>query len=73
MSLAQVFRTSLEVLGPKRLLFGTDSSWFPRGWMRDVFDAQVSALSEAGVDEETARGIFGGNLRRLLQKKAPRN
>jgi len=66
--LARVFRTALEVLGPKRLLFGTDSSWFPRGWLRDIFDAQVKALSEAGADEETARGIFGGNLRRLLRK-----
>ncbi len=66
--LARVFRTALEVVGPKRLLFGTDSSWFPRGWLRDVFDAQVKALSEAGADEETARAIFGGNLRRLFRQ-----
>jgi predicted TIM-barrel fold metal-dependent hydrolase len=66
--LARVFRTALEVLGPKRLLFGTDSSWFPRGWLRDVFDAQVKALSESGADEETARGVLGGNLLRLFRK-----
>ena len=62
-----VFRKALDVLGPKRLLFGTDSSWFPRGWVRNVFDEQVRALTEVGVDAETARGIFGGNLRSLFQ------
>jgi hypothetical protein len=66
--LAHVFRTALDVAGPKRLLFGTDSSWFPRGWVRGVFDAQVKALSEAGANEEAARDIFGGNLRRLFRK-----
>jgi len=63
-----VFRRSLEVLGPKRLLFGSDSSWFPRGWVREVFDAQVAALSAAGADDETAHGIFGDNLRALFGK-----
>ena len=53
-------------LGPKRLLFGTDSSWFPRGWMRSVFDTQVAALAAAGVDEESAKSILGGNLRALF-------
>jgi predicted TIM-barrel fold metal-dependent hydrolase len=64
--LAGVFRKALDVVGPKRLLFGTDSSWFPRGWVRGVFDAQAQALAAVGVDAETARAIFGGNLRRLL-------
>jgi predicted TIM-barrel fold metal-dependent hydrolase len=66
--LAGVFRKSIEVLGPRRLLFGSDSSWFPRGWVRSVFDDQVKALADIGVDEETARAIFGGNLRLLFQK-----
>src|SRR6202042_1719769 len=29
LDLARVFRKALDVLGPKRLLFGSDSSWFP--------------------------------------------
>ncbi len=64
--LAGVFRRALDVLGPKRLLFGTDSSWFPRGWVRGVFDEQVQALAHVGIDAETARGIFGANLRSLF-------
>ncbi len=61
-----VFRKALEVAGPKRLLFGSDSSWFPRGYVRDVLDHQVALLHELGVDEEGARAILGGNFRRLL-------
>lgn len=64
--LAQVFRQALAVAGPKRLLFGTDSSWFPRGWTKDVFDTQAQALYAAGVDAETARAIFAGNLKSLF-------
>ena len=32
LTLTDVFRTALDVVGPERLLFGTDSSFFPRGW-----------------------------------------
>jgi hypothetical protein len=63
-----VFRRALDVVGPGRLLFGTDSSFFPRGWVRSVFDAQIEALSAIGVDGAAARSILGGNLRALLRK-----
>jgi len=61
-----VFKRALDVVGGERLLFGTDSSFFPRGWIASVFDAQVEALEEIGASQEQARAIFGGNLRRLL-------
>jgi predicted TIM-barrel fold metal-dependent hydrolase len=64
-TLKDVFRKALEIYGPKRLLFGSDSSFFPRGWNRAVFDQQVEVLRELGVDAEAAQDIFGGNLRRL--------
>ena len=51
---------------PDRLLFGTDSSFFPRGWNRAVYDAQVSALDAAGVDESVRHRIFTGNFDRLF-------
>jgi hypothetical protein len=64
--LPTVFKRALAVVGSRRLLFGTDSSFFPRGWNADVFYAQVNALLEIGASDEQARAIFGGNLRRLL-------
>lgn len=66
-SLEQVFERALDVLGPKRLLFGTDSSFFPRGWVSPVYERQCQALERLGVSAEEARAIFGGNLRRLMQ------
>lgn len=64
--LPTVFKRALDVTGGERLLFGTDSSFFPRGWVASVFDAQIEALSRIGASEEQARAIFGGSLRRLL-------
>ena len=67
LDLAGAYQKALEVLGPKRLLFGTDSSWFPRGWVKGVFEAHMQALTKAGVSAETAQGIFAGNLKTLFQ------
>ena len=36
MTLAATFKQALAVVGPERLLFGSDSSFFPRGWVADV-------------------------------------
>jgi predicted TIM-barrel fold metal-dependent hydrolase len=64
--LRAVFRRALDVAGPKRLFFGTDSSYFPRGWNRDIFEAQTKALYEIGITGETARLIFHENLMQLF-------
>jgi predicted TIM-barrel fold metal-dependent hydrolase len=66
LELRDVFRRSLEVLGHERLLFGTDSSFFPRGWQKPIFEAQATALYELGIDAPTAQAIFGENLLRVL-------
>ncbi len=68
-TLSDVFRQALQVAGPDRLLFGTDSSFFPRGWARQVYDAQVSALDLEGVDETVRRRIFGENFDRLFPQR----
>ncbi|MGC4082696.1 MAG: hypothetical protein QM736_11430, partial [Vicinamibacterales bacterium] len=59
LTLEAVFRRALAVAGPRRLLFGTDSSFFPRGWVRPVFDAQCAALSSIGISAPDAAAIFG--------------
>jgi uncharacterized protein len=68
--LAMVFKRAIGVMGHERLLFGTDSSFLPRGWNAAIFEAQVKALGEIEIDREQARAIFGGNLRRLLGAQA---
>ncbi len=66
-TLKDVFRKALEIYGPQRLLFGTDSSFFPRGWNHSIFEAQTAVLQDLDVDDEAARAILGGNLCRLLE------
>ena len=66
--LRQVFRRALQVAGPKRLLFGSDSSFFPRGWHHQIFDDQARVLYELNVSEEDARLIFSENLLRILAR-----
>lgn len=69
--LSKVFRRAIDVATPKRLLFGSDSSFFPRGWHREIFETQCTALRQIGISEADARSIFGENLKRLLDPAAP--
>lgn len=64
--LRTVFRRALAVVGPTRLLFGTDSSFFPRGWHRQIFDTQTRALYELGTSASDARLVLHDNLTRLF-------
>lgn len=63
---AQVLRQAINVMGAGRLLFGTDSTFFPRGWRRDVFDDHLRVFGEAKLTEQQVAQILGGNLDRLL-------
>jgi uncharacterized protein len=66
LTLDEVFRTALAVVGASRLLFGTDSSFFPRGWQRSIYDAQKAVVSRLGVSEADQTLIFGGNFDRIF-------
>jgi len=66
LTLVDVFRQAVLVAGPSRLLFGTDSSFFPRGWNRPIFDAQFAALRQLGVPDPDMAQIFGGNFDRIF-------
>ncbi|MFQ5822591.1 MAG: amidohydrolase family protein [bacterium] len=66
LDLKQVFKNSLEVLGPERLLFGTDSSYFPRGWRKEIFEQQDQILNRLQIPNQEKWLIFGGNIARLL-------
>ena len=66
LDLEGVFRRALDVAGPERLLFGTDSSFFPRGWQGGVLETQCRVLAGIGIGGAAARRIFGENLEALL-------
>ena len=66
LDLKTVFRRALDVMGAARLLFGTDSSYFPRGWNYEIFEAQTRALLDLGISTADARLILEENLPRVF-------
>lgn len=69
LDLRVVFRRAVDVLGLERILFGTDSSFFPRGWNAAVCKEQTTALYEIGLDQQQASLILFQNLERLLEPR----
>src|SRR5688572_10231025 len=70
LTLDAVFKTAVSVAGARRLLFGTDSSFFPRGWQRGIYDAQKAAIAAIGLSPADDALIFGGNFDRLFPPAA---
>ena len=66
LTLTDVFRTAMAVLGPDRLMFGTDSSFFPRGWQTPIYDTQRAILEQLGTEDGFRAAIFGGTFNRLF-------
>jgi predicted TIM-barrel fold metal-dependent hydrolase len=66
LTLEGVFRKALDVFGPRRILFGTDSSTFPRGYRADVLEATRRALDAVGIGAEEKARILGENLIEIL-------
>jgi predicted TIM-barrel fold metal-dependent hydrolase len=66
LTLADAYRRALAVAGPDRLIFGSDSSFFPRGWRRVIHGAQRTILDDIGVEPPVAEKIFSGNFARMF-------
>jgi predicted TIM-barrel fold metal-dependent hydrolase len=66
LTLREVFARALDCAGPGRLLFGTDSSFFPRGWHAAIFEAQQAILADLGVSDTDRQLVFGGNFSRIF-------
>ena len=72
LTLDAVFRAALSVVGPSRLLFGTDSSFFPRGWQKAIYEEQRRVVGELKMSADDQALIFGGNFDRLFAQTASR-
>jgi predicted TIM-barrel fold metal-dependent hydrolase len=66
LTLQAVFGSALSVLGPRRILFGTDSSFFPRGWQQGVYEEQKRIVDALGTSAADTALIFGGNFDALF-------
>jgi predicted TIM-barrel fold metal-dependent hydrolase len=65
-TLAQALARALEVVGAERLLFGSDSGVWPRGYRKDILDLQYQAFWDIGADAALIDQVFGANFARLF-------
>lgn len=66
LDLEDLFRKAYETVGPRRILFGTDSRDFPRGFSLRILQDQMRVCRQLNMKEEDLRAIFGGNAADLL-------
>lgn len=64
-----LFRKYYETIGPSRIIFGSDSSWFPRGFAYRYLQDQVRDCLDLNMPDEHIQMIFAGNAARLLKIK----
>ena len=69
LALDDVFERALAVLGPRRVLFGTDSGVFPAGWRRERYEEQRAVLEQLGAPSADVERVFGGNALELLTRR----
>lgn len=66
----RLYRKYLETIGPDRIIFGTDSSWFPRGFAVRYLQDQIRDLMYLGASHEVMQKILADNAARLLKLEA---
>ena len=66
LTLESVFGSTIAVVGRSRLLFGTDSSFFPRGWQKGIYEQQIRAMTTAGISVDDRQQILAANFDRLF-------
>ena len=66
--LRAVFQKFMATIGPGRILFGSDSGMFPRGYRYDIVDNQTKLIQEMRVPLSDAKKIFYENAASLVDR-----
>ena len=64
-----VMKRALEAGGPERIVFGTDSSMFPRGFRYDILEKQLRIFKELKLSDDALEQIFSKNVLTLMSGK----
>ena len=67
LTIKDLFKKFYETIGSKRIIFGTDSSWFPRGFVSKYLEFQMKDCVELGMSNNDIHSIFNGNIKKLLK------
>jgi len=62
-----LFRKVIETVGLDRLIFGSDSSYFPRGFSEAYLREQLKACRSIGLEDVSVERIFYKNAAKLLK------
>ncbi|MEE9224984.1 MAG: amidohydrolase family protein [Bacteroidota bacterium] len=65
--LKTVFQKAVSVFGADRILYGSDSGVFPRGYRVDVLQSQLQTLRDLQLPDDHIQKILGRNLLKLLK------
>ncbi len=65
-NLETLFRKFKETIGSQRIIFGTDSSWFPRGFVKAYLDEQLKAMVYVGYRQQEIDDVLYGNISKIL-------
>lgn len=68
--LKTVFKKALEVFGAGRILFGSDSGMFPRGYRYDIVDNQLKLSQEMRIPTADIKKMFFENMAGLVDSHA---
>ncbi len=66
MTIQSTFLKFYKTFGAERIIFGTDSSHFPRGFVMDYLKEQNKAVRFLNIPDSDAQLMFAGNLARIL-------
>jgi predicted TIM-barrel fold metal-dependent hydrolase len=65
-TLADLFAEIKRVFGVERILYGSDSSGFPKEYRNQILDVQIRAMTDAGYSGAERDAVLGENLSRVL-------
>jgi len=68
LTVKDLFKKFYETIGPERIIFGSDSSYFPRGFVKRYYEDQIRDCIELGMTESEIKMIFHNNMALLLDK-----
>ncbi len=69
MSLRRVFEQTLDIFGPEKIIYGTDSRMLSKGYRQGVFEEQDEILKSLRLSAEERTLIMGKNMLRLIGKE----
>ena len=66
LSVMELLERAIDAGGVDRILYGSDSSFFPRGYRANILEAQLNASNKLDLSKKDISAIFGLNARRLF-------